>query len=172
MKLAYYSFNYLLNSIDSLKRDVDLQSIKLSERIAILTLIAFTYESFLNHAGDQAFRSWSAHMKKKLSPEGKLALLCEICQLEASFGSSPFQTFKEIMSLRNKLAHAETEYLEISEETRENRENWPKPDWIKTAETLDIDRALNDLNSIISLLQRKMGIPTVPSFLYMEAVNV
>lgn len=110
-------------------------------------------------------------MKKKLSPEGKLALLCEICELEVNLGSSPFQTFKEIMSLRNKLAHAETEYLEISEEAIKKQENWPKPSWIKTAETLDIERALKDLNSIIDLLQKKMGIPPVPGFLYMEAVR-
>lgn len=170
-KFAYYSFSYLIQAINSLKEDLDLKNVKLSERVAILTLIAFSYESFLNHTGHKVFKSWGDHMKKKLSPEGKLALLCEVGRHPIDYGTSPFQSFKEIMQLRNKLAHAETEYLDYDPTKHHRPESWPKPAWIKNSEAIDIERAITDLHSIINSVQVALKISPVPNFLLMEMVN-
>lgn len=171
-KLAYYSFRYLYSSIEALKSDVDFSKATLSQKLSLYIFAAFTYESFLNHAGHYVCRSWDEHLKPKLSPTGKMAFLCEIAKLEPDYGKSPFQTFKRVMELRNELAHAETEYLSYDEIEHANPENWPKPKWQKIISQLDAQRVISDLEEIISIMEKALGLMPVPSLLLMEAVEV
>ena len=171
-KLAYYSFRYLYASIESLKKDVDFSEAKLSQKLSLYIFAAFTYESFLNHAGHYVCRSWDEHLKPKLSPAGKMAFLCEVAKIEPDFGKSPFQTFKKVMELRNELAHAETEYLSYDEEKHANPDNWPKPKWQKIIDNLDAQRVINDLEEIISVIEKELDLMPVPSLLLMEAVEL
>ncbi|HUE93733.1 hypothetical protein [Pseudomonas sp.] len=171
-KLAYYSFRYLYASIESLKRDVDFSEAKLSQQLSLYIFAAFTYESFLNHAGHYACQTWDEHLKPKLSPTGKMAFLCEVAKIEPDYGKSPFQTFKKVMELRNELAHAETEYLPYDEEKHANPQNWPKPKWQKIIDHLDANRVIKDLEEIISLVEKALGLTPVPSLLLMEAVEL
>ena len=171
-KLAYYSFRYLYASIEELKKDVDFSQAALSQKLSLYIFVAFTYESFLNHAGHYVFRSWDVHLKPKLSPAGKMAFLCEIAKIEPDYGKSPFQTFKKVMELRNELAHAETEYFAFDEKKHVNPDDWPKPKWEKIVEHLDAKRVIKDLEEIISLVEGTLGLMPIPSFLLMEAVEV
>lgn len=171
-KLAYYSFRYLYASIETLKKDVDFPKATLPQKLSLYIFAAFTYESFLNHAGHYVCRSWDEHLKPKLSPPGKMAFLCEAAKIEPDYGKSPFQTFKRVMELRNELAHAETEYLPYDEEKHANPENWPKPKWQKIIDQLDARRVIIDLEEIISIMENALGLMPVPSLLLMEAVEV
>lgn len=171
-KFAYYSFRYLYSSIESLKKDVDLSKATLSQKLSIYIFAAFTYESFLNHTGHYVFRSWDEHLKPKLSPTGKMSLLCELAKIEPDYGASPFQTFKRIMELRNELAHAETEYITYDETKHKNPNNWPRPKWQKIIDNLDAMRVIEDLEKIISVIEKELGIVPVPSYLLMEVIEV
>lgn len=171
-KLAYYSFRYLYASIEALKKDVDFSKATLSQKLSLYIFAAFTYESFLNHAGHYVCRSWDEHLKPKLSPTGKMAFLCEVAKVEPNYGKSPFQTFKRIMELRNELAHAETEYLPYDEVKHANPENWPKPKWQKIINQLDAQRVISDLEEIISIVEKALDLMPVPSLLLMEAVEI
>ena len=171
-KLAYYSFRYLYASIEALKKDVDFSKAALSQKISLYIFAAFTYESFLNHAGHYVCRAWDEHMKPKLSPTGKMAFICELAKIEPDYRKSPFQTFKRIMELRNELAHAETEYLPYDEVKHANHENWPKPKWQRIIDELDAHRVIKDLEDIISTVETALGLEHVPSFLLMESVEM
>ncbi|MGH8427153.1 MAG: hypothetical protein ACRES7_04130 [Gammaproteobacteria bacterium] len=171
-KFSYYSFRYLYAAIEALKKDVDFSEAKLSQKLSLYIFAAFTYESFLNHAGHYVCRSWDEHLKSKLGPTEKMAFLCEVAKIEPNYGESPFQTFRSIMKLRNKLAHAETEYLPFDEMKHANPENWPKPKWQMIIDELDAKRVISDLEEIISTVEKALGLPPVPSLLLMEVVKV
>ncbi len=171
-KLAYYSFRYLYASIGALKKDVDYSKATLSQKLSLYIFVAFTYESFLNHAGSHVCRSWDEHLKPKLSPTGKMAFICEVAKLEPDYGKSPFQTFKRVMELRNKLAHAETEYLPYDENKHANQADWPKPKWQKIIDNLNPQRVIDDLNEIIFIVEKGLGLSPVPSLLLMEAIEI
>lgn len=147
-KLAYYSFRYLFSSIISLNKDVDFTKATLSQRLSLYIFTAFTYESFLNHAGHYVCDTWDEHLKPKLSPKGKMAFLCEFTNLKPDYSKSPFQTFRRIMDLRNELAHAETEYLAYDEVIHANSDNWPKPKWQIIIDNLDPQRVKEDLEKL------------------------
>lgn len=171
-KFAYYSFRYLYASIESLKEDVDFSEAKLSQKLSLYIFAAFTYESFLNHAGHNVCKSWDEHLKPKLSPTGKMAFLCEVAKIEPDYGKSPFQTFKKVMELRNELAHAETEYLSYDEKKHADADNWPKPKWQKIIDNLDAQRVIRDLEEIISVIEKALELLPVPSLLLMEFVEL
>lgn len=169
-KLAYYSFRYLYSSITSIKTDIEQRQIKHYDKISILILAAFTYESFLNHAGHFVIQCWDEHLKLRLSPQGKMALLCELAKIEPDYGNSPFQTFRTLMCLRNKLAHAETEYIELPAHLEADSESWPVPGWQILVENLDARRVLDDLDEIILTLETELHLTHVPALLLAEAV--
>lgn len=171
-KFVCYSFRFLYSSIESLKKDVDFSEAKLSQKLSLYIFVAFTYESFLNHAGHYVCKSWDEHLKPKLSPTGKMAFLCEAAKIEPDYGKSPFQTFKKVMELRNELAHAETEYLSYDEEKHANPDNWPKPKWQKIIDNLYAQRVIRDLEEIISVIEKALELLPVPSLLLMELVEL
>ena len=171
-KLAYYGFRYMFASLDSLQKDVDFADIKLSERLALLTFAAFTYESFLNHAGHHILNSWDEHLKPKLSPQGKMEFLCEVGKIAIDYSRSPFQSFKQVMELRNQLAHAETEYVPYDPVTHADPKDWPKPKWQRVVSSLNLSRVISDLEEVVSIVEKGLGLPSVPTFLLMERVDV
>jgi hypothetical protein len=171
LKYAHYSFNYLTGAIDGLKENISLEDAPMSRKIALAILIAFTYESFLNHAGNQRIRSWGDHLKKKLSPEGKLALLCELGNTPVDFGKSPFQTFREVFAIRNLLAHAETEYMDVPITSNENAEDFPRPVWLIKLNTLKFQRSLDDMKEIMKTIESSLDIEPIPDFLLGAAVG-
>ena len=58
-----------------------------------------------------------------------MEFLCEVAKITPDYRKSLFQTFKQVMELRNRLAYAEseTEYLYYDEVKHATRENLPKP---------------------------------------------
>ena len=170
--LAYYSFRYLYDSMEALKVDSESSGIMVTKPLPLYIFAAFTYESFLNHAGHFVFKSWDEHLKPKLSPLGKMSFLCEVAGIDLDYGNSPFQTFKSVMELRNELAHAETEFLPYDEIKHHDPANWPKPKWQKIVGNLESKRVIKDLEEIIEIMEKALGLMPVPSLILMEAVEV
>ncbi len=100
-----------------------------------------------------------------------MALLCELAKMEPDYAKSPFQTFRNLMILRNKLAHAETDYVELPAHLEADPSRWPLPPWLTVLDNLDAKRVLDDLEQIISTLGTALGLPPVPPFLLAEAVT-
>lgn len=171
-KLAYYGYRYLHYSLGCLKRDVDFNNIKLSEQLALLIFVAFTYEGFLNHAGHYVCSTWDKHLKPKLSPKDKMAFLCEVADVKLDYSTSPFQSFGQVMSLRNDLAHAKTEYIDFSSDSCPDPSKWPKPKWQTLISELKLEPTIQDLESVIKLLEKHLGIPDSASLVLMDTVEI
>ena len=71
---------------------------------------AFTLEAFLNHVGEELFKSWAA--LEKLSPKEKINVIAEKLELEVDWGAMPWQVVPEIIGVRNKIAHGKNELLQ------------------------------------------------------------
>ncbi len=74
-----------------------------------IVFTAFTLEAFLNHVGNAIFESWSD--LERLSPKGKINIICEKLEIEPNFGETPWRIAPEIFGIRNKVAHGKNELL-------------------------------------------------------------
>lgn len=77
--------------------------------LASIVFRAFALESFLNHIGEQLFKSWSD--LERLSPKGKLNVIAETVGLTPDYGKMPWQIEPKLTAIRNKIAHGKNELL-------------------------------------------------------------
>ena len=130
--------------------------------LASIVFTAFTLEAYLNHIGVRLFSSWNEI--DRLSPEAKLALVCERLGVPIEKGSRPWQTVGELIRIRNKLAHGKTlslanEYTETYDQTNESEQpNEIIADWEAYATEQNADRARQDVKSVITKIQTASGI--------------
>lgn len=123
------------------EKNVQLRSMTMSSML----YCAFTMEAFLNHVGCLLIETW-LQIEEKHKPKQKLK------HIEKSLGTSfdlskrPFQTFNDLFTYRNWLAHGKTE--EITEPTIietdigpdfEFESNWEKWTNYKTAKRFNED---------------------------------
>jgi hypothetical protein len=52
------------------------------------------------------------------------------------------------------------------------QKEWPKPKWQTMINSQDLLRAIEDLETIMDLLEQSLKVPATPKFLLMEAVDV
>ena len=140
------------------------------EHLAALVFVAFTYESALNHLGQLAFPTWDEHFDR-LSPEAKLALLTDKGRLAPDYTRRPYQSFSTVFKVRNGLAHPKVFEAEVTEEQLQQPDKWPRPKWIAQANTLDVARALADLDEVVQALQNALQVVLPPKFLLGEVVQ-
>jgi len=125
-----------------------------------MILSAFTLEAYLNHVGASLIKSWVI-LKEKLSPKEKLEFLSESLDIPVNFGERPFQTFITIFRFRNKLAHAETEFVEEEGEIIvKEGDPAPRPltEWEKQINIETGQRFLDDTKEMIKYLNEKTGL--------------
>lgn len=79
------------------------------QHLACLTFIAFTLESFLNHIGEQIFKSWVD--LEQLNVRGKINIIAEKLEIDVDYGALPWQIIPELVAFRNKVAHSKNERL-------------------------------------------------------------
>ena len=84
---------------------------------AALVFQAFAFEAALNHIGSKTFACWSEI--EKLPSRTKLALISDKADLTVDYGSPPFQLLSDLLRYRNSVAHAHTENLDVSYETKQ-----------------------------------------------------
>lgn len=71
---------------------------------------AFSLEAFLNHVGEDIFKSWGE--LEKLSTKGKIDVIGEKLGVAVDYGRPPWQAVPEIIGIRNKVAHGKNELLQ------------------------------------------------------------
>ena len=171
VKFVVYGFAHLKAASEKMLKRVQEDKERWAECMAGLLLVALSHEAHLNHVGHRLFECWNDYLDR-LSPEGKLRLICEKAGVEVDFGKRPFQSFRDVFRFRNSLVHAKTEYLDFDAGKVEETKELPSTDWQKFCSKENLERVQEDLESLIDLLQKESGVEKLPSFLLSEAVEI
>lgn len=130
-----------------------------------IMLSAFCIEAYLNHIGSELLPYWDDEVKKDLSIQNKLKIVCHHVDLFPDFSRRPFQSFKQIVKFRNILAHAVTE--KVSEKGTQTihdgeRVKYPETWWKKQCKLHIAKRWLADTESIILAIYNATGKSGIP----------
>ncbi len=130
-----------------------------------IILSAFCIEAYLNHIGSKFLPYWDDEVKRDLSTQNKLKIICHHLNLVPDFSRRPFQSFKQIIKFRNLLAHAISE--KISDKgiqiVRDGEHvKHPQTWWEKHCELKAAKRWLTDTESIITTIHKAAGEGNIP----------
>jgi len=130
-----------------------------------IILSAFCIEAYLNHIGSELLPYWDEDVKRGLSIQNKLKIICHHLNMAPDYSHPPFKSFRHIVKYRNLLAHAITEKLSdkgtqiVSDGERiRDPETW----WEKQTNLQTAKRWLADTESMITKIHevaRKGDIP-------------
>ena len=106
------------------------------QHLACITFVAFTLEAFLNHIGEELFKSWVD--LEQLNVRGKINIIAERLNIDIDYGVVLWQIVPELVAFRNKVAHGKNERLFedviVPQDKYDDHLNkWLKSDWQKTA---------------------------------------
>jgi hypothetical protein len=76
---------------------------------------AFTFEAYLNHVGSEEIDFWEEI--ERSSHSHKLSVLAKHLKFPCDLGQRPFQTLRNLVELRNALAHGKTTAIDLEVET-------------------------------------------------------
>ena len=120
---------------------------------------AFTVEAYLNHLGQKQIRDWN-DFERKLGPREKLLLLRNMLHLSVNIASRPFQTLRDMLRLRDALAHGKTLTVKsdniVSNQDDEKAHN-PQPEWKKLCSLRSVERMVEDAEKMIRHLCAQSG---------------
>jgi hypothetical protein len=130
--------------------------------LSSIVFTAFTLEAFVNHIGENIFTSWDD--LEKLSPKGKINIICDKLGIKVDYGILPWQIIPEIIGIRNKIAHGRNRLLK--EETiiphndayEEVRHKFLLADWQKYATQENAERARAEIEKVLKIIFNKAGI--------------
>jgi hypothetical protein len=120
---------------------------------------AFTVEAFLNHLGQLRVREWDA-LERKLGPREKLLLLQQLLHLSVDHSKRPFQTLRDMLRLRDSVAHGKTETVTtdlVVEDPQDDSARYPEPDWKKLCAISSVARMVEDAEAIVRNLSEQLG---------------
>ncbi len=138
-----------------------------------IMLSAFCIEAYLNHIGSELLSYWDEEVKKDLSVQNKLKIICHHLNLSPDYSCPPFQSFRHIFKYRNLLAHAITEKVSTQETqiVRDGeRAKYPVTWWeehtnLKTAKrwTADTESMITKIHNAAGKGDIPFGIPSIGS---------
>jgi hypothetical protein len=79
------------------------------------TLLAFSFEAYLNHVGAGLLDSWD-DVEQKLGWRPKLSLLAELLQLKIDLGRRPADLLPRIFRFRDAIAHGKTKPVRLPDQ--------------------------------------------------------
>jgi hypothetical protein len=87
--------------------------------LSSIVLTAFSFEAYLNHVGEQNFKTWDG--LERLRTRDKFLFLCEMLKVNFSQGNGdrPLQTIYQLLDFRNEMAHGKSTVLKPKSETVE-----------------------------------------------------
>ncbi len=119
----------------------------------------FTVEGYLNHLGQKRVRDWS-ELERKLGPQEKLLLLRGMLHLSVDISRRPFQTLRDMLHLRDALAHGKTltmtSDLMVGDPDDETAQ-YPQPDWKKLCSLSSVERMVEDAEKMVRHLCAQSG---------------
>jgi len=125
------------------------------QHLACITFIAFTLEGFLNHIGEQIFKTWVD--LEQLNVRGKLNVVAEKLGIDVDYGVLPWQIVPELVAFRNKVAHSKNERLfeEVvvpQDKYDEYLNQALKTNWQKTATEENAERFMSHVEDLCTCI--------------------
>jgi hypothetical protein len=146
--------------------------------LSSLVLTAFSFEAYLNHAGEHVIACWGD--VERLPPLAKFNLLCEILKVDFSKGKAarPLQTISELIEFRNTMAHGKTEEVrarpterDINDKLDQQLGDRPIQDWERRIKTADFaKRAREDVRAVLEQLHAARPEPKEALFTFGMAI--
>lgn len=164
--LTFHSYiaNYIESSIQYLKDGENLKNLHVARKMPLILMMAFYYEALANHYGECLQKVLDDDFEKK-SPKEKFKYLGKQGGFTVNFGKAPYKSCKQILDLRNILAHPKTEKASFDSFAKK-----PIADWISQVEKLDISAALLDLEQIKLDLPNRLGVEKLNSMVLGEVI--
>lgn len=135
-----------------------------------LIFTAFSLEAYLNHIGPKLFAFWEL-FEKALSPESKLAIVCERLEIDLPKRKRPWQTVRNLFEFRNKLAHGKTvplppevTFRDVDQYLYEFMGERPLATWEKYCTEKNAVKARKDIEEVIRMVHEKAGLENDPLF--------
>jgi hypothetical protein len=125
-----------------------------------IILCAFCIEAYLNHVGSKLLPYWDDKIKKDLSTESKLKIVCERVEVAVDFSEPPFQSFRTIRKFRNLMAHGKTEILSeqgIRKATENGQVQHFKTWWEEQCTIKTSKRMLEDTQAMVTAIHKAAG---------------
>tara|TARA_R110002073_G_scaffold299268_1_gene466183 strand:+ start:1854 stop:2378 length:525 start_codon:yes stop_codon:yes gene_type:complete len=119
---------------------------------------AFTIEGYLNHRGDKEFKHWS-YIERKLSPREKLVMIHDQIGVTVEFGREPLQSFTLAFRIRNCVAHAKTEELDMPDvpPSRDSTVATPDADWEALCTLETARRIVDQSHALVRTMHQQTG---------------
>lgn len=120
---------------------------------------AFTVEAFLNHLGQSRVQEWEV-LERKLGPREKLLVLQQLLHLSVDHSKRPFQTLRDMLRLRDSLAHGKSETVTtdlVVEDPQDESVRSPEPDWKKLCALSSVARMVEDAEAMVRNLSEQSG---------------
>jgi hypothetical protein len=120
---------------------------------------AFTVEGYLNHLGQKRVRDWS-ELERKLGPREKLLLLRDMLHLSVDMARRPFQTLRDMLRLRDALAHGKTLTVpsdSVVGDPDDETARYPQPGWKQLCSLRSIERMVEDAEKMVRHLCAESG---------------
>jgi len=107
---SVHTYGYLHSAAEwALEQAEGTEEGKFYNCMSSIILSAFCIEAYLNHIGSELLPYWDEEVKRGLSVQNKLKIICHHLNMAPDYSRPPFQSFRHIVKYRNLLAHAITE---------------------------------------------------------------
>ena len=146
-------------ALDALKKAQEQQSGWFYFAMMAGVFAAFTVEGYLNHLGQKQVRDWS-ELERKLGPREKLLLLRNMLHLSVDMARRPFQTLRDMLRLRDSLAHGKTLTVtsdNVVDDQDDEKARYPQPDWKKLCSLSSVERMVEDAEKMVRHLCAQSG---------------
>jgi len=148
IKTYVYLFKAARLSIRNATTEED-EELKFHYCMSSIVFLAFCMEAYLNHIGEEKIQHWEDDFES-LRPLAKLHLIMSEYG-ELDFSRPPFQSFSDIFSVRNQLAHGKTEFA------FEKHPNEPLTKWGKLCNLETTKKLMRDTEKMIRFVHDKIA---------------
>ena len=143
-----YNYSYLYQaSLFSFKLSQENEYGRLYYYLNSIVMISFTFEAYLNHCGENILEYWEDIDRVKTI--NKLNIILKTLSINLDKSKRPYQTIKDLIKIRNLLAHARTEIIS------HRLDRFPDSEWEKRCNKKTIKKYISDVESIIKMIHKK-----------------
>jgi len=122
-------------------------------QLTVITFSALSIEAIGNAFGERFVDGWKDY--ESSSPVAKLRIVCTHLKIDVKFDDSPWSTAKWLIHLRNKIAHAKPQMLDVNFEIRADEydeEKRAKEPISKLEKEITLKNAIKSYNAVKLIL--------------------